>query len=279
MSAKKIGVPLATAQQRSRAEAQSFAALRPSPCQGYKMTEVTVQTKPTVALDDATLGRIAALWTAAFPTADGRDRLAEAIERRATTAQSDDEQLHYVEDGDQVVAAARTFVRCVNVADKLGLREGRRVKIGARHAQHAHRCGTILKRAAADDWVTHLDRLDGQSDVIATFFMGDLLLERRVLCLAHVATAPAARGRGLGAAVVRGAFSSRLCESLPEALFCTGVPGFYEKLDCATLAPCDVVYPSEDLKKFVDPALMRFSLPTAPAWPAGGALHVNGAGW
>ena len=93
------------------------------------------------------------------------------------------------------------------------------------------------------------------------------------------ASAPAARGRGLGAAVVRGAFSSRLCESLPEALFCTGVPGFYEKLDCATLAPCDVVYPSDDLKKFVDPALMRFSLPTAPAWPAGGALHVNGAGW
>jgi hypothetical protein len=40
-----------------------------------------------------------------------------------------------------------------------------------------------------------------------------------------------------------------------------------------------VVYPSEDLKKFVDPALMRFALPTAPAWPAGGALHVNGAGW
>jgi len=243
------------------------------------MTEVTVQTKPTVALDDATLGRIAALWTAAFPTADGRDRLAEAIERRATTASGDDEQLHYVEDGDSVVAAARTFVRRVNVADKLGLREGRRVKIGARHAQHAGRAGTILKRAAADDWVTHLDRLDGQSDVIATFFMGDLLLERRVLCLAHVATAPAARGRGLGAAVVRGAFSSRLCESLPEALFCTGVPGFYEKLECVTLAPCDVVYPSGDVKKFVDPALMRFSLPTAPAWPAGGALHVNGAGW
>ena len=275
---QKNSAPLDTAPQRSRAEAKSFAALRPSPCQA-RMAEVTVQTKPTVALDDATLGRIAALWTAAFPTAEGRDRLAEAIERRATTASGDDEQLHYVEDGEQVVAAARTFVRCVNVADKQNLREGRRVKIGAKHAQHAGRAGTILKRAAAEDWVIHLDRLDGQSDVIATFFMGDLLLERRVLCLAHVATSPSARGRGLGAAVVRGAFSARLCESLPEALFCTGVPGFYEKLDCATLAPCDVVYPSDDLKKFVDPALMRFSLPTAPAWPAGGALHVNGAGW
>ena len=263
----------------ARAIQESFASLRPSRCQASRMAEVAVQTKPTIALDDATLGRIAALWTAAFPTAEGRDRCAEAIERRATTAATDEEQLHYVEDGEEVVAAARTFVRCVNVADKQNLREGRRVKIAAKHAQHAGRAGTILKRAAADDWVIHLDRLDGQSDVIATFFMGDLLLERRVLCLAHVATSPSARGRGLGAAVVRGAFSARLCESLPEALFCTGVPGFYEKLDCATLAPCDVVYPSEDLKKFVDPALMRFALPTAPAWPAGGALHVNGAGW
>ena len=61
------------------------------------MAEVAVQTKPTIALDDATLGRIAALWTAAFPTAEGRDRCAEAIERRATTAATDEEQLHYVE--------------------------------------------------------------------------------------------------------------------------------------------------------------------------------------
>ena len=72
------------------------------------MAEVAVQTKPTIALDDATLGRIAALWTAAFPTAEGRDRCAEAIERRATTAATDEEQLHYVEDGEEVVAAART---------------------------------------------------------------------------------------------------------------------------------------------------------------------------
>ena len=114
------------------------------------MAEVAVQTKPTIALDDATLGRIAALWTAAFPTAEGRDRCAEAIERRATTAATDEEQLHYVEDGEEVAAAARTFVRCVNVADKQNLREDG-VKIGARHAQHAGRAGTILKRAAADD--------------------------------------------------------------------------------------------------------------------------------
>ena len=269
------------------------------------VAEAVVKTAATVDLDDATLKGIAELWTAAFPTAAGRDRFAEAVARRDATAAAVEEQLHYIYENGAVVAAARTFVRVVHVGGETALAAGRRVRVRAtgsapaprstpaprsppsaerdlRHAdtltvRSTDREGTVLLSAAVARVVVHLDDLVGDA-AMATVDQGEVLAERRVLALAHVATSPSVRGRGLGAAVVRGAFAARLSEGLPEALFCTGVPGFYAKLDCVELAPCEVVYPSEGAKKFVDPSIMRFGA-GAPAWPSGGALHLNGAGW
>jgi len=264
-----------------------------------------VVTAATVDLDDATLKGIAELWTAAFPTAVGRDRFAEAVARRDATAAAVEEQLHYIYENGAVVAAARTFVRVVHVGGETALAAGRRVRVRAagsapaprstpaprssppsaeRDLRHADtltvrstaREGTVLLSASTSRVVVHLDGLVGDA-AMATVDQSEVLAERRVLALAHVATSPSVRGRGLGAAVVRGAFAARLSEGLPEALFCTGVPGFYAKLDCEELAPCEVVYPSEGAKNFVDPSVMRFG--AGVPWPSGGALHLNGAGW
>lgn len=98
-----------------------------------------------------------------------------------------------------------------------------------------------------------------------------------VLALAHVATSPAARGRGLGAAVVRSAWARLGRDGVEECVFCTGVPDFYAKLGARKLAARDVVYPA-GAKRFVDPSLFRVATAAAADWPDG-ALDVRGDGW
>ena len=106
--------------------------------------------------------------------------------------------------------------------------------------------------------------------------------DRRVLALAHVATAPRARGRGLGALVFRAAMErlSTPDDGVEESLFCTGVPAFYERLGAAVLAPLDVAYAPAGAKPFADPTFCRVATPKAPRWPDGPVvLRANGAGW
>ena len=102
--------------------------------------------------------------------------------------------------------------------------------------------------------------------------------DRRVLALAHVASSPRARGRGLGAAVVRAAWA-RLGGGLDDCVFCSGVPAFYERLGAAPLARCDVEYPSASSKRFVDPTMLRVATAEAEPWPPGATIRANGDGW
>ena len=121
---------------------------------------VAVETYDTATVDEAVLRPVCAMWSAAFPTAAGRDRFGEADARRRlpATEQFSAEQVHCVFEDGACLAAARSFVRVVKVG-------------GA-----------------------------------AT----------RVLALAHVATSPTARGRGLGAAVVREVRCSQSRKLVPK---------------------------------------------------------------
>lgn len=182
-------------------------------------------------LSEAELRSVCDLWTAAFPTPATRDRYAEAVARRATS-DARDEEIHaiFASDG-SCLAAARSFVRTVEVGD-------------------------------AD---------------------GENAEERDVLALAHVATAPAARGRGLGVRVVKSAWErlGRDGDGVEESLFCSGVPAFYEKLGAVALKPLAIAYPSETSKRFADPTMLRAATRRSRPWPdvAGLRFVTNGDGW
>ncbi|KAJ1461026.1 acyl-CoA N-acyltransferase [Pelagophyceae sp. CCMP2097] len=184
--------------------------------------ETTVASFATSEADLAVLVQVAAVWTAAFPTAPGRDRYAEALVRRdgPDTPQRAAEHVHCIFEGGHCVAAARSFVRVV--------------------------------------------LLDGTPTP--------------VLALAHVATSPAARGRGLGAAVVQEAWKRLDAKELPFSLFCTGVPAFYTKLGAVPYAPARVVYP-DGAAPFHDDALLVYFAPGAAPPDAAMVLDAQGDGW
>jgi len=102
---------------------------------------------------------------------------------------------------------------------------------------------------------------------------------RDVLALASVCTAENARGRGLGKLVVTAAFS-QVDQGLFEcSLFQTGVPEFYERLNCRiienkivdrTNVNAPQAYPFRDEFAMVYPATID--------WPQG-TIDLNGKGY
>lgn len=101
-----------------------------------------------------------------------------------------------------------------------------------------------------------------------------------VLALCRVCTAPEARGRNLGRAVVEAAFELVDNGTYPFSLFQTkdAVRPFYEKLGAVTTT--NRYYNSKaadpEANPFWDPCIMRY--PSAGDWP-NGDIDTNGAGW
>jgi len=104
--------------------------------------------------------------------------------------------------------------------------------------------------------------------------------EFTVLALARVCTAPEARGRKLGQAVVRAAFGLVDDGTFPFALFQTGVAvrPFYERLGAVEVQNDFVNSLGDDpaASPFWDKVIMRY--PAGPGWPAG-EIDVRGPGW
>jgi GNAT superfamily N-acetyltransferase len=104
--------------------------------------------------------------------------------------------------------------------------------------------------------------------------------EMMILALKRVCTAPAARGRGLGQAVVEVVFDMVNNDTYPFALFQTkeSVRPFYEKLG-AVVAQNRIVNSLGDdpaANPFWEPVVMRF--PAGPGWPAG-EIDLRGRGY
>lgn len=98
-----------------------------------------------------------------------------------------------------------------------------------------------------------------------------------VLALARVATSPDYRFRGLGVLVVRDALSR--CDGVTTyCLFQTGVPHFYQRLDCQLLPASS--YDGGAVRRegsgFWDPYIMVYA--PQQLWPQG-AINLRGPGY
>jgi len=100
-----------------------------------------------------------------------------------------------------------------------------------------------------------------------------------VMALAGVCTHPDARGRGFGAAVVRSLFGEVDAGVHPLALFQTGVPQFYLKLECREVTNRFVNRLSKSDPEAIpwwDPHAMIY--PAWTDWPEG-TIDLNGPGY
>lgn len=79
-------------------------------------TPVVVNVR-SLDLDEGMLRAVAKTWSEAFPTPPGRDRYAEALERRSLKATEAfaNEWIHAIFEEDECLAACRTFHRTVKV--------------------------------------------------------------------------------------------------------------------------------------------------------------------
>lgn len=150
--------------------------------------------------------------------------------------------------------------------------------------RYAEAVARLATAAARDEEIHAVFASDGRCLAAARTFVRTCVVgetERDVLALAHVATAAAARKRGLGALVVRAAFERLGRDGVDESVFCSGVPAFYAKLGAAVLPPLEIAYPTPHAKRFVDPAMLRVATPKARPWPAGDRVFFapNGDGW
>jgi predicted N-acetyltransferase YhbS len=104
--------------------------------------------------------------------------------------------------------------------------------------------------------------------------------EMTVLALARVCTAPAARGRKLGQAVVQAAFELVDDGSFPFALFQTtdDVQSFYDKLGAVRIFNRFINSLAEDptANPWWSPVIMRY--PSGPGWPEG-EIDLRGPGY
>ena len=110
-----------------------------------------------------------------------------------------------------------------------------------------------------------------------TVYVGDRALD--VLALAGVCTDDTARGRGLGALVVKKAFEQVDRQEFEFSLFQTGVPEFYKKLNCQLIQNKII-----DRTNFADPENNPFwdrfvmTYPADQVWPEG-VVDLNGKGY
>lgn len=121
---------------------------------------------------------------------------------------------------------------------------------------------------------------DGVPVAQARTFVREVHAEDRslpVLALATVCADPDLRGQGLGAAVTRLAFEQVGTDDWPKvSLFQTGVPGFYEKLNCRTVSNQFI-----NRKNLEDPLANPWRdeivmiYPGDHDWP-GGVIDMNG---
>jgi len=100
-----------------------------------------------------------------------------------------------------------------------------------------------------------------------------------ILALASVCTDETVRGRGLGLSIVRKAFEQVDLGEFKFSLFQTGVPQFYEKLNCR-LVDNKIVdrtnFEEPEKNPFWDPFVMIY--PANENWPAG-IVDLNGKGY
>ena len=112
---------------------------------------------------------------------------------------------------------------------------------------------------------------------VRTIFVGERSIEN--LALATVCTAPNRRGEGLGRLVVQAAFATVDDGPCEFSIFQTGVPGFYQKLNCR-LIDNDVVNRKNKEAPDESPFHSEFVMvyPADRPWPAG-TVDLIGPGY